>query len=180
MRDATIARNYAEALLELARQAKDLPGWGNMMNEVAAAVENDAKLRLFLESPRVDAAKKNEVLRKAYGDRVPLTFLRFLQTLVRNRRQMLFPAVAQAYADLVDEAEGRMHADVTMSSEPSESERVNVAQQLGRAFGKEVVPHFSVNPEIMGGVVVRVGDTVLDGSVRKRLSTLRSKMLGRR
>jgi len=57
------------------------------------------------------------------------------------------------------------------------AERTAVAQQLSRAIGKEVVPHFHVNPSILGGVVVRVGDTVLDGSVRRRLSTLRTRML---
>jgi F-type H+-transporting ATPase subunit delta len=105
--------------------------------------------------------------------------VRFLQALVNNRRQMLIPVIAHAYHDLVDQVEGRVHASVTLAREADEADRAVVTNQLSRALGKSVVPHFHVNPAILGGVVVRVGDTVMDGSVRRRLATLRGKMLGR-
>ncbi len=180
MREPTIARNYAEALLELARKANDLRGWGDMMDAVANAVESDRRLRVFLESPRVSMKQKNEIVAKAYGTSMPKTFVLFLQTLVRNRRQMLIPEIAGAYRDLVDEVEGRVHASVTVAREPDANDQTVITQQLSRAFGKDVVPHFFVNEAILGGVVVRVGDTVLDGSVRRRLATLRSRMMGQR
>jgi F-type H+-transporting ATPase subunit delta len=91
---------------------------------------------------------------------------------------MLIPAVYHEYMDLVDQAEGRIHASVTVAREASDEEKAVVVKHLSRAVGKEVVPHFHVNPSILGGVVVRVGDTVLDGSVRRRLSTLRARMMG--
>jgi F-type H+-transporting ATPase subunit delta len=72
-----------------------------------------------------------------------------------------------------------VHASVTLARDADEADRAVVTNQLSRALGKTVVPHFHVNPGILGGVVVRVGDTVLDGSVRRRLATLRSKMMGR-
>jgi len=178
MREPTIARNYAEALLELAQRAGDLRGWGEMIDRIADAVESDRRLRVFLESPRVSAQKKNEVMQKAYGAQLPRNFLRFLQALVNNRRQMLIPEIARAYHDLVDQVEGRVHASVTVAREADDADRDLVVKQLSRVLGKEVVPHFNVNPSILGGVIVRVGDTVLDGSVRRRLATLRSRMLG--
>ncbi len=178
MREPTIARNYAEALLELARKANDLRGWGEMLDSVANAVESDRRLRVFLESPRVSAQKKNEVIQKAYGAQLPRNFVRFLQALVSNRRQMLIPVIAHEYNDLVDQVEGRVHASVTVAREADEADRELITTQLSRAFGKDVVPHFRVDPAILGGVVVRVGDTVLDGSVRRRLATLRAKMVG--
>jgi len=70
-----------------------------------------------------------------------------------------------------------MHARVTLARESSDAEVKAIAAQLSRVFGKEVVPHVAVDPSIIGGVVVNVGDTVLDGSVRKRLGTLRRRML---
>ena len=179
MREPTIARNYAEALLELAQRANDLRGWGEMIDQVADAMETDRRLRTFLESPRVSAQRKNEILQKAYGS-LPRNFLRFLQALINNRRQMLIPAIAHAYHDLVDEVEGRVHASVTMAREVDDNDRALVTKQLSRVLGKDVVPHFLVNPSIVGGVVVRVGDTVLDGSVRRRLATLRARMLSAR
>jgi F-type H+-transporting ATPase subunit delta len=179
MRETTIARNYAETLLELAQRANDLRGWGEMLDQVSDAMETDRRLRTFLESPRVSAQRKNEILQKAYGS-LPRNFLRFLQALVSHRRQMLIPAIAHAYHDLVDEVEGRVHASVTVARPADDNDRAVVTKQLSRVLGKEVVPHFHVNADILGGVVVRVGDTVLDGSVRRRLATLRARMLSAR
>lgn len=179
MRDTTIARNYAETLFALASKAEDLRGWGKTITDLASAMESDATLRLFLESPRISGAEKIRVLGQAFQDRMPRLMVRFLQSLVTHRRQMLIPEIAREYLDIVDEAEGRMHARVTLARESSDAEVQAIAAQLSRMFGKDVVPHVSVDPSIMGGVVVNVGDTVLDGSVRKRLGTLRRRMLGR-
>ncbi|HEX7979922.1 MAG TPA: F0F1 ATP synthase subunit delta [Gemmatimonadaceae bacterium] len=177
MRDTTIARNYAETLLVLATRAEDLRGWGKMFSDVATAMREDATFRLFLESPRISAAQKSEVLGKALQDQMPRLMLRYFQTLVHNRRQMLIPEIAEEYLNLVDEAEGRIHARVTIARETDDAGRSAIAVQLSRVFGKEVVPHVTVDPAIMGGVVVHVGDTVLDGSVRRRLASLRRRML---
>lgn len=180
MREPTIAKNYAEALLELAQRAGDLGAWGEMIDNVANAVESDRRLRVFLESPRVSGKQKNEIIQKAYGPSLPRNFVRFLQALVTHRRQMLIPAIASQYHALVDQVEGRVHASVTLARPAEDRDREVVTAQLSRALGKTVVPHFHVNPEVLGGVVVRVGDTVLDGSVRRRLATLRSRMLAGR
>jgi F-type H+-transporting ATPase subunit delta len=177
MRDSTIARNYAETLLVLATRAEDLRGWGKILSDVAAAVRDNPTLRLFLESPRVSAAQKSEVIGKAFADVMPRLMLRFFQTLVRHRRQMLIPEIAAEYLNLVDATEGRIHARVTVARETDDAGRAAIAGQLSRVFGKEVVPHITVDSAIMGGVIVHVGDTVLDGSVRKRLASLRRRML---
>jgi len=177
MRDATIARNYAETLLVLARKAEDLRGWGKMLSDVATAMNENPTLRLFLESPKVSAEQKSAVLGKAFTDRMPRLMLRYIQSVVMHRRQMLIPQIAAEYMNLVDEAEGRIHARVTVAKETDDAGRAAIAQQLSRVFGKEVVPHLSVDPAIMGGVIVHVGDTVLDGSVRERLASLRRRML---
>ena len=177
MRETTIARNYAETLLVLARKAGDLRGWGGMITDVATAMQNDRRLRIFLESPRIDAAQKSQILAKAFQDRMPRLFVRYLQALIAHRRQMLIPVIAREYLDLVDEAEGRMHANVTLAREPDDETRTVVARELSRSFEKDVVPHFAVDPRILGGLVVRVGDTVLDGSVQRRLERLRNRMV---
>ena len=176
MRDPTIARNYAEVLLELARRADDLEGWGQMIHDVAEAVRQDETLRRFLESPRIAAAQKQRVLATAFQDRMPRMFVRFLETLVQHHRQLLVPEIAIAYHTLLDDVRGRVHAQVTMASEPPAAERELIASRLGAAFGKTVVPHVTVDPRILGGVVVRIGDLVMDGSVRRRLGALRARL----
>ncbi len=177
MRDVTIARNYAETLLALAERANNREGWGALIAEVAEAVGRDDRLHHFLESPRISAAEKNRVLERAFQDRMPRLFVRYLQTLVNNRRQMLIPEIAAEYQTLLDEVSGRVHATVTVARPVSDEDRTTIARQLTRVVGMQVVPHVLVNPAILGGVIVRVGDTVMDGSVRRRLATLRNRMV---
>lgn len=176
MRDTTIARNYAEALLALGTKAENRAGFGEMIRDVSNAISNDPTVHRFLESPRVSYEQKNEILSRAFADRVPRVFLRFLQTVVHNRRQMLIPEIATEYSNLLDAEEGRVHADVTVAIPVDEREVESIGAQLSRALGKRVVPHVSVNPAIMGGLVVRIGDTVMDGSVRRRLTRLAGRM----
>ena len=178
MRQTTIARNYAEALLDLARKANDLEGWGRMINDIAAVLQRDSIFRNFMASPRVSARQKSEVLARALSDRVPQLFLKFLHALVRNRRQMLLADVAVEYHALVDEVTGRVHARVTVARETDGAERTLIAERLSQVIGKTVVPHLNVDERILGGLVVRVGDTVMDGSLRKRLNSLRRRMVG--
>ena len=180
MRATTIAKNYAEALIELARRSKDLEGWGLAINGVVAAMEGDVRLRNFLAAPQISATEKNVVIGKAFADKLPKPMVRFLQKLVLNRRQMLLPLIAVEYGNLVDESTGRIHAQVTVSREASEADTNAIASQLSRAFAKTVVPHVDVNPAILGGVIVKVGDRVMDGSVRKRLRTLKARIVSAR
>lgn len=179
MRDPTIARNYAETLVSLAQRADDLDGWGAMIMEFSDAIENDARLRGFLSSPRMSAKGKVEIITQAFNDRLPRLFVRFLSAVIVNRRQHLIPQIAEEYALLVDEMQGRVRARVTVAREPDDKLRGRVTSQLGTITGKTVVPHFVVKPEILGGVIARIGDTVMDGSLARRLDTLRGRMLGR-
>lgn len=177
MRDVSIARNYAEALLVLAGKAKDADGWGVLVGALGDAVGEDEMLRRFLEAPQVSAAQKNEVLAKALSDKAPRTFVLFVQKLVSNRRQMLLPEIGAEYQNLLDAAEGRVHARVTVSREYDAAAREALKAALTTALKKTVVAHVSVDPRILGGVVVRVGDTVMDGSVKRRLTKLRDTLL---
>ena len=177
MNDATIGRNYAETLLILAKRTGDAEKWGTLIEDLGAAIRNDHTLKTFLESPKIAASQKIQIVQKALGSRVPPLFLKFIETVIAKRRQMLIPAIATEYRALIDESEERVHANVTLAREPGEAERDEMGQQLSRLFGKRVVPHITLNPAILGGLIVKVGDTVMDGSVRRRLATLRSRMI---
>ena len=185
----SISRNYAEALLALATKANAaspasagggtaMEEWGALMHAVAGAFESDVTLQRFLAAPQVSATQKKAILAKGLDGKVPPMFIKFLQKLVTNRRQVLIPQVANAYTDLLDAAAGRVHARVTFARTMSEADTAAITAQIGRVLKKTVVPHVNVNPQILGGVIVRIGDTVMDGSVRRRLGAVRAKMLG--
>lgn len=177
MNNATIGRNYAETLLILAKRDGQAEEWGALIESIASAMQQDQTLKTFLESPKLAASRKIEILKAALGKRVPPLFLRFLETVIMKRRQMVIPEIAHEYRALIDESEDRVHANVTVARELAEPEQDALKRQLSRLFGKRVVPHMSINPAILGGVIVKVGDTVMDGSVRRRLASLRSRML---
>jgi F-type H+-transporting ATPase subunit delta len=179
MREPTIARNYAETLVSLAERAGELDGWGTTITEIADSIEGDSRVANFLASPKVNAKAKVEIITRAFQDRLPRLFVRFLGAVIANRRQHLIPQIASEYALLVDEIQGRVHARVTVSNKPNVAMRASVEKQLGTITGKRIVPHFVVKPEILGGVIARVGDTVMDGSLARRLENLRGHMLGR-
>ncbi len=178
-RGETVARNYAETLLSLARRADDASGWGVMLRQVADAMTADLTLSKFLDSPRIATEQKASVLTRALSDRVPRLFMRFLLTLVRNRRQMLIPEIATEYDTLLDASNGIVHARVTVALAMTDDEHASIGAQLSKIAGKTVVPHVTVDPHILGGVVVRMGDTIMDGSLRRKLATLRRRMMVR-
>ena len=179
MKSTTVARNYAQALL-LAAEAHGtaaIERYGRLMEAVAGVVHADERISVALESPRVSKAVKAALLERALGDLAPPEFVRFLQTVVRRGRQGLLGEIAQQYQGLVDVTLNRVHAGVTLLEEPDARLQKEVIERLSRAIGKEVRAHFRADRGILGGVVVRVGDRIYDGSVRRKLATLRRRLL---
>lgn len=179
MQSSTISRNYAETLLTLAGRANDTAGWGELLTQLSTAIQTDKTLRLFLESPRVAVSVKTDVISKALSGKAPAVFVRFLQRLVLNRRQAMIPEISAEYNSMLDTAEGRVFARVTLSRPASQAEKDSIAAQLSTNLGKKVVPQIFVDPAILGGIIVRMGDTVMDGSVRRKLALLRRRMVAR-
>lgn len=177
MRDETIARSYAETLFELAGRHDALTQYGDAMETVATLIEDDRKFRIFLETPRIDDADKKAVVRKAFGDSLPKHVVNFIQVTIDKRRQKLLRAIAQQYHALLDAHLGREHVQVTVARPLDDAGRDMVAQRLSAALGTQAIPHVRVDPDIVGGLIVRTGNTIYDGSVRSRLDGMRRRLL---
>ena len=121
---------------------------------------------------------KRQILAGALPD-APRDFVLFLGAVVRRGRQGLFQEMAQAYLDLVDLKLNRVRAAVTVARPADEALRKTIAARLTEVVGKQVLPRFTEDPSILGGVVVRVGDRVFDGSVKRRMTLLRRALLAR-
>jgi len=177
VRESTIARSYAEALFALGERHGQLEQFGSALDLVAASIEREPKLRLFLDTPKVEPAEKKRVLKEALEGRIPPLVLNFLMVVLDKRRQRIIPQISDEYRALLDEHFGRVHAEVTLAREPDEAMEREIAQELSDKLGKTVIPRVHVDPGILGGIVVRYGDRILDGSLRRRLVTLRRRLL---
>lgn len=177
MAGTTIARTYASALLELGLREGEADAYGRAFGELTTALQSDPRVRRFLETPKVDEDDKQRVLRQALGGRVPERFLRFVLVVLSKRRQRLLPRIQREYQELLNKHAGRVQADVTVARQPDAQLERTIKARLSEMIGKDVEPRFHVDTDILGGLVVRYGDRVIDGSVRRQLLSLRRDMM---
>ena len=178
MRSETIARNYAEALFDLGERSGQTARYAELMDALAAAVENTPSVQSVLMSPRVPKAEKARLLAAAFQG-VSREFVLYLQALVKRGRQTLLREIATEYHTLLDLKLNRVRAGVTLAHPADEALQKSIAQALSKQLGKEVLPSFTTDPEILGGTIVRIGERIHDGSVRRRLTKLRRHLLAR-
>ena len=180
MRDETVARSYARTLFELAGRHEGAERYQEGIETVARLLEESREFRTFLETPRIPLEEKKKVVRGAFAPVLPKPLLNFLLVVLDKRRQRLLREIAREYHDLVDEHLNRVHAEVTVARPLDEQALRTVTERLSGLLGRSAVPHVLVKPEILGGIVVRAGDTIYDGSIRRRLEGIRRHLLAAR
>jgi F-type H+-transporting ATPase subunit delta len=176
LRSVTIARNYAEALFDLGEQAGQTDQYARLLDAVAAAVQTSPEVQTVLTSPQVPKGEKTRILGSALRD-APRPFVLFLQAVVKRGRQALLGEIAREYEALLDIKHNRLRAGVTLARPADEALREQIRQGLSRQLGKDVVAGYSVDPEILGGAIVRIGTRHYDGSLRRKLTMLRRQLL---
>ena len=176
MRERTIARNYASALFELGLEHGEEERYAGAFEALSEAL-GDVRIARFLATPKVEPEVKEKTIRDSLDGRAPERFLRFVQVVIRKRRQALLPLMAEEYQTMLDAHAGRIHAKVTLAREPDEATKELIAARLSGMLGKTVVPHIRVDPEIIGGLVVRYDDRAMDGSLRRQLLSLKRDMM---
>jgi F-type H+-transporting ATPase subunit delta len=177
VRDETVARNYAETLFELASRNESIQEYGDALGMVAGLLEDDSRFRTFVETPRIDDETKKDVIRKVFRDKAPKQVINFVLITIDKRRQTLLREISAEYLLLLDGHLGREHVEVTVARPLDDTTANVVSERLSKMLGKQAIPHIRVKPEILGGLIVRTGDTIYDGSVRRRLEGLRRRLL---
>ncbi len=177
MKESLVARNYAEALIAAAVQENAVERFGELLDTVAGVVKADPTVHAVMMSPRVPKTAKQRMLAQALQGVAPASFVKFLQAVIQRGRQGLLEAMGASYQDLADVHFNRTHASVVTAHAVDAALAQTITERLTAAVGKTVVPHFRTDPAILGGVVVRVGDRAFDGSVRRRILTLRNRLL---
>jgi F-type H+-transporting ATPase subunit delta len=173
----TIARNYAATLFELAQRYEGVEAFVRGLDAVVGLLDQNPSFRLFLETPRIADREKKALLKKVFGAVLPRHLLNFLQVTVDKRRQRLLGLIAEEFRALVDEHLGRAHVTVTVAQPLDSGALADLSARLSSLLGKEAIPHVRVNPAILGGVHLKSGDTVYDGTLRRRIKQLRRQLV---
>lgn len=177
MADRQVARRYAQAAFELAREEGDLEGWRRELDDVASVLVDSDAASVFADG-RIPLSERFAFVERVLDVRQAVTNLAKL--LIQKGRSAEAREVANVFGELVDEAEGIAHARITTAVELSPDDVAQVEQALSRAYGKRIIGHASVDPNLIGGIVLRIGDRLIDGSVRNRLKLLRQELKGAR
>ncbi len=176
MNDLTVARRYARALYEEAEEAGAVRETDADIDLIRAGLKGSRDLVRVFESPIIAREKKTAILNRLFGERVQPLVLRFLLLLVEKSREDIFPAVVQAYGELRDAQQGIIEAFARSAFELSPDERQAITRALEQRTGKRIRLSVERDPDLIGGLVIRVGDRVYDGSVRNQLADLREQL----
>jgi F-type H+-transporting ATPase subunit delta len=178
MASGSVSRRYARALFSMGVDRGTFEQLGKELDAFAELWSGSAELRQVLENPVFKGEEKRAVLQGLLPRVAPSQDVqRFVVLLLDRRRLQGVAAIARAYREMADQHTGRVRAHVTSAQPLAAPELERVRQSLARRTGKQVILESSVDPTLIGGLVARVGDLVLDGSVRAQLGTLRDKLL---
>ena len=176
---ASLQGRYASALFELANETKAVAAVESDLEKLGAAVAGSADLAALIRNPQVSREASAKAL-DGIADLLGLSPLtrKFLGVLARNRRLAALPDVVRAFTAIAAAARGEVTADVTSAHPLSDAQLTALAAKLKAREGKDVTIKTSVDPEILGGLVVRIGSQQIDSSIRTRLNTLAHAMKG--
>ena len=176
MSQRTVTRRYATALYEEADAAGGLAAVDDDVLMLRNNIESNRELSRFFESPVIPQEKKESILQELLEERVETLTLQFLRLLVQKDRETLTKAILDQYQSLRDEQRGIVDAEVTVAQPLNAEDRTALVEALEEKTGKDVRLHLEENPDLIGGLVIRIGDRVFDGSVRSQLNALRDQL----
>jgi F-type H+-transporting ATPase subunit delta len=171
-----IARRYAEAAFELGEEKQTLDRWLNDLRTIADYL-GARQLTFILSEPNIQFERKEQVVRDLLQDKVQKDALGLALLIVERQHVEGVKAVRDEFERLYDNYRGQAHAELTTATPLDDDLREQVKADLQRVTGKRIILHEKVDPTILGGAIARVGDTLIDGSVRRKLSLLRQQIL---
>lgn len=175
-----VAVVYAEALLEVAQSRNQADEIGEELRSLVYEVLNkEPALADTLTSPVLKRNAKAPILENVFKGRVSETFYSFLQVLNNKNRLNLLRHVASAYRDLLDVKAKRVRVKVRSAVELTVEQAEQLRQTIGHALGREPILVPTIDPTILGGLIVQIGDEVYDNSVRSRIESIRNQLMSR-
>ena len=168
---------YANALADIVLEQGAAEPARKQLEDFAAACRESAELRNVLATPAVTRQEKHAVIEKLLARLGASRIIRnFLFVIVDNQRGHLLPEIVASFEQVLRQREGIAQAEVTSAIELTSGQKATLLETLERLSGKKVQATYTLEPGLLGGAVVRIGDTIYDGSVRNRLQVLRARL----
>ena len=167
----TVARPYAQAAFDEARELGELKNWSDMLQSLAQVVINP-EVRAIITSPRIIKSQLVDLMLALPGDKVSEIQQSFVKLLVEGKRLTLLPEIVMLFEVMRAEAEKNVDVVVTSAFDLSEAQKQKIAEALQKRMGREIRLSCETDRKLLGGVVIRAGDKVIDGSARTHLSEL--------
>lgn len=171
----TVARPYALAAFDEAQRLSALPTWSDMLQSLFDAIQ-DEQVRALIANPHVPKVQMENLMLAFGGTKLSAAQSNFIRILLENHRLILLPEIAAIFEMMRAEAEKVVDVVVTSAFDLSESQKQKITTALKARTQREIRLDCKVDPELLGGVVIRAGDRVIDGSARTRLSELASAL----
>jgi len=175
---STVAKVYAEALFSLATERDKREELDQEFRDLLALFREEREIADFFASPGTPKDEKLEVIDKAIAPHVDSVTGNFLRLLVQKSRETALVPILEAYQERVDRAEGRVEVRVTAAEPLDESLLNRIANKLGEVTGQKIDLRSGVDPDLIGGLRIRMGERLLDSSLKSRLRQLRERALG--
>ena len=173
----TIARPYAAAVFRLAKEKNALARWSEMLSFLSLLAQ-DSRVQAFIDDPKLDAEELERLFLQLGGENIDAEAGNLIKLLVEYRRLAVLPEIAAAFEQLKAEDEGSLEAEIIAAAQPSEAQVASVVKQLQARFGKTIDAHVKLDPALIGGLKIVIGDTVIDASVRGQLQELAYSLKG--
>ena len=168
---STLARPYAEAVFRMAQGENDLAGWSSRVQSLAMIV-SDAQVARLIADPAVPAERVASLVIEVAGGDLGERGGNFVKVLAENDRLTLLPEIGAQFEALKANAEGTLEAVITSAQELTQAQIDDLVAGLKTKFGRAVSVQVAVDPELIGGAVIAIGDQVIDGSVKGRLQRM--------
>lgn len=170
------ARRHAQAVFQIALEQNELDRWRSDLGMIAEAMK-DSVIYAFLENPKIHFGEKAKIMSRRLEGISPLA-MNLALLLVAKKRLGIVEEIVYEYGRLVDEHRGIAHAKVATAVPLDAKDKDSVTHRLSDALSKEILLVTQVDPSIIGGLTIRVGDKLIDGSTKSRLQALRKSLVG--
>ncbi|MBR1760019.1 MAG: ATP synthase F1 subunit delta [Schwartzia sp.] len=177
MLNLQLATKYSRAMFLLAEEDGKLAQYGAELRALAEAVAGTPELKAFLESPMIPRQAKQDATEKIFAGELSPMVMNFLRMLLDKQRVALLSEIVQQYENFANEAQGILVADVTTARVLSEALGDRLKAKLSELTGKTIKLRKHLDEKLIGGVVVRMGDTLIDGSLKSRMKALEAQLL---